>query len=474
MSSYSFAPPGEDGADLWVERSNFDGNLVAGVGYGVLFTITVQTLILFLQLPWAKVPWGLVTYVSLMFTLASIGFAGNATFNQRVFIDDRDFPGGPNAFTGAYYSTWVNMMAFAAYIVMNWMASALVLWRFTMFWGNNYWLSLFPALMFLGSVASSLIFLLSIAIPTSPSLALLSRNFGIVYWSLSLSLNLLLSLSIATRILLIRRSITRAIGPQHSEQYVSIVAMLVESAAIYAVWGVFFLICFARNTALQNILVGMLGQVQGIAPVLIVFRVAQGRAWSQYTLHATAAERTSHSIAIGPFSLPSSDGDGLYSDGGSLLSDFRSGSLRGFRAGSLFRSERSDFGARSEKSDAGSLLLSERGGRSETGSLREGWGPDGWGARANVVGGLRRGKSEDGRVSLSVGVGGRGMGLGLGMGRERPVSFGVGGSTRQDEEDGEGRRWAEGTQPQPQRRSRSRSRSYTYFGWGPVAANARA
>lgn len=85
----------------------------------MLFTITVQTLMLFLQLPWAKIPWGLVAYVSLMFTLASVGFAGNATFNQRVFIDDRDFPGGPNGFTEMNYSTWVNMMAFAACVVLS-------------------------------------------------------------------------------------------------------------------------------------------------------------------------------------------------------------------------------------------------------------------------------------------------------------------------------------------------------------------
>ncbi|KAJ7085317.1 hypothetical protein C8R44DRAFT_651269, partial [Mycena epipterygia] len=303
---------------------------------------------------WAKVPWGLITYVSLMFTLASIGFAGNATFNQRVFIDDRDSHGGPNGFTAAHYSTWVNMMAF---VVMFWFGLALIPWLwfgFTCAHGAHVLqLRRAPSLLFFFTdIARSLLPHLPLLRhhPHLPALGLLSRNFGIVYWSLSLSLSLLLSFSIATRILLIRRSITRAIGPQHLQQYVSIVVMLVESAVIYAVWDVFFLICFARNAALQNILVGMLGQVQGIAPILIVFRVAQGRPWSQYTLLALRSAPATAS----PSGVQSPFGDGMYSDGGSFLRSLPS-----------------------EKNDAGSFLQSEAGRRSETGSLREGWGRSG-------------------------------------------------------------------------------------------------
>jgi hypothetical protein len=47
-----------------------------------------------------------------MFTLASIGFGGNAKFNQMTYIDDRNIPGGPNAFTAEFYATPVNMASF--------------------------------------------------------------------------------------------------------------------------------------------------------------------------------------------------------------------------------------------------------------------------------------------------------------------------------------------------------------------------
>lgn len=129
--SDSFAPPGETAYDLWVERSNLNGMLLSAVAYGsrshstdidtlltrllgILFTVTLQTLLMFLQLPRSKIPRGLVTYISLMFILASIGVGTNAKFNQMTYIDDRNIPGGPNAFTVEFYATTVPLMSFAS------------------------------------------------------------------------------------------------------------------------------------------------------------------------------------------------------------------------------------------------------------------------------------------------------------------------------------------------------------------------
>ncbi|KAJ6561385.1 hypothetical protein DFH09DRAFT_920938 [Mycena vulgaris] len=304
-SPNSFAPPGESAYDLWVERSNMNGVLLSGVAYGILFTITFQTVLLFLKAPRKAIPWGLIAYMSVMFILASIGFGINANFNQKTYIDDRNFPGGPNTFTVEFYATTLNMVGFTAYTVMSWMADGLVLWRFTLIWSYNYWLSAFPGLMFLGSIASSITFIISIIQSEDTFWSTKSVQFGIAYWSLSIALNIILTLSITTRIWLVRRRLHNALsaqdsgmGVQNSRQYVSIVAMLIESAALYAVWSTVFLICYARNTPFQNILLPPLGQVQGIAPALILFRVAQGRAWSQKTANVTISSASGRNRSI--------------------------------------------------------------------------------------------------------------------------------------------------------------------------------
>ncbi|KAJ7912541.1 hypothetical protein B0H13DRAFT_2007145 [Mycena leptocephala] len=297
-NSNPFAPPGESSYDLWVERSNFNSVVLAGVGYGILFTLTAQTLLAFLQLPREKIPWRWVVYVTVMFILASLGLAGDAKFNQMTWIDDRNFPGGPNAFTVAFYSTPVDMMAFIACIIMSWMADGLVLWRFTVISGNNYRLAIFPGLMYLGSIASSIALIVTIIKPGNSFWTAKSVQFGIAYWSLSISLNIILTVSIVTTIFFVRRRM-KAFGSPHSRQYVSIAAMLVESAALYAIWSLVFIICYARNSPLQNILLPPLGQIEGIAPVLILFRVSQGRAWSQSTvLETTQMQSASSTIPL--------------------------------------------------------------------------------------------------------------------------------------------------------------------------------
>ncbi|KAF9008614.1 hypothetical protein BDZ89DRAFT_965115 [Hymenopellis radicata] len=278
-----FAPPGESAADLWVEQSNLNGVILSGVAYGVLFAISFQALLLFLKPTMGKpIQWSWVAYISLMFTLATLGFAGNVKFNQLTYIDQRNIPGGPNAYTAQYYSIWVNMMSFGSYVVMSWVADALVLWRFSLIWNYNYRLCIFPVCIWLATISMSIALLVAMTRPGADFWSENAVNFGIAYWSLSISLNIILTCMIVSRILYFRQRSRNLLG-QRSEMYTSVVAMLIESSSLYSIWGLVFVIAYARGSPFQNLVLPPLGQVQGIAPILILFRVAQGRAWSNKT-----------------------------------------------------------------------------------------------------------------------------------------------------------------------------------------------
>lgn len=60
-------------------------------------------------------PW-LIFYTVAMFVLATVGFGANTKFIQMTYIDYRNFPGGPNAFTGAFYSHPINMASFVRWV----------------------------------------------------------------------------------------------------------------------------------------------------------------------------------------------------------------------------------------------------------------------------------------------------------------------------------------------------------------------
>lgn len=68
----------------------------------------------------------MIAYITLNFILGSIGNAANIKFNEMVFIDDRDFPGGPNAFFTQQNSVTINVLAYAVYIVNTWTQDGLL------------------------------------------------------------------------------------------------------------------------------------------------------------------------------------------------------------------------------------------------------------------------------------------------------------------------------------------------------------
>ena len=73
----------------------------------------IITFIIILLLP------SLLTFITLLFALATINVACNTRFTQLQFIDNRNFPGGPNAWLFAFYSIGVNTAGNASYVIAN-------------------------------------------------------------------------------------------------------------------------------------------------------------------------------------------------------------------------------------------------------------------------------------------------------------------------------------------------------------------
>ena len=98
---------------------------------------------------------------------------------------------------------------------------------------------------------------------SQPSLSLWSSlNFSLPYFTLSLSLNVIVSIFITLRLLSQRRKVVNILGRQHAQQYVSIAAMIVESAALYSVFSITFLVLYAINHPVQNIFLQILPQIE--------------------------------------------------------------------------------------------------------------------------------------------------------------------------------------------------------------------
>lgn len=90
----------------------------------------------------------------------------------------------------------------------------------------------------------------------------LGTDMTITWYMCSVFLNVTATLYIVGQLLSKRKAIVKALGPEHSKQYIGIAAMLIESAALYSVFGIIFVASFLHGSAVQNIVLPILGVME--------------------------------------------------------------------------------------------------------------------------------------------------------------------------------------------------------------------
>lgn len=99
-------------------------------------------------------------------------------------------------------------------------------------------------------------------VTTSTSSPFAQVQITLAYYVMSLALNVIVTLLIVGRLLHFRRRIVRALGPDHVSTYANIVSILVESASLYSVFALLFLVPFGLGNNLGNVFLQTVSQVQ--------------------------------------------------------------------------------------------------------------------------------------------------------------------------------------------------------------------
>ncbi|KAG2154463.1 uncharacterized protein EDB93DRAFT_1327010 [Suillus bovinus] len=313
MSSNSSWTPDESSATLLAEKGWLQGTVVSAVAYGIDVTLFFMCFhLLFRQMNSKnyKKQLPLLVYITITFILSTLFMAALADFTQLAFIQYRNFPGGPSAYENVSMPI-DNLSDICGFLTMI-MSDGLVVWRFKVIYKGctvPMWIIMaFPCVLFAASIATGIMWLLQVT-ASSPYFSSTSINYTVPYLSLSLALNIILTIAIVIRLFTYRHRITRVLGPGYGTQYTSIAAMIVESAALYSAFSVAFLALFLTNNPISETFIVSLTQVQIIAMLLIIFRVAQGKGWSQDTMSKVMTSRPStQAVRMGDFGYNYQDG----------------------------------------------------------------------------------------------------------------------------------------------------------------------
>jgi len=223
-----------------------------------------------------------------MFFLGTGYITTNTACKVLAYTTHRDFLGGPVEWVNVNYSSPTQLVSNICAVVSSWGSDGLLLYRCFIIYGSSFRalriVIAFPAILYIGEVVSGVLLLVQVA--HSPSTIWNSVNLGLPYFAFAAACNVAITLTIAIPLLVHRFRLSKTFGRnnEYTEPYTSAIAILVESSAIYAVVAVIFIGFYARNNSASHLFLSTLSQVQVIAPLLVILRVAAKKAWSSSTV----------------------------------------------------------------------------------------------------------------------------------------------------------------------------------------------
>ncbi|KAF7338957.1 hypothetical protein MVEN_01971900 [Mycena venus] len=292
--SQYYGPTNEDAKTIEYERNFVAGDVVVGTGYGIqLLLYTNCALFLWKRRKHGWLPSVLLIYMTAMLLIESLFIAVQARTVQMIYIDNRNFPGGPWQFFLLTQFAAVNVIFDATLFVLTFLSDLLVLWRCWVIWAASgqtklAWSVLIPPIIIL--VASCVMGTMWTIESTKPGLSFYSTlpwKYGTSYYALSLSANIILTLLIIGRLIAYRRTLLQSLPADLAKHYISLATVIIESAALYSIFAILFLATYAVGNPTAQIWLGVASSCQQIANLLIIYRLVEGSAWQQDTLVST-------------------------------------------------------------------------------------------------------------------------------------------------------------------------------------------
>ncbi|KAI0313467.1 hypothetical protein OF83DRAFT_1047452, partial [Amylostereum chailletii] len=221
-----------------------------------------------------------ISYVVVMFVFLTVSYVADAYMGQLMWIEHRDFQGGPYPYYLANSTLWINVIGSATDILANVLCDAYLLYRCYIIWESRLSIVAFPALVYLASFALSITTLVESALPNSSAFVQQTVNFATPWVSLSVVLNIMLTGLISYRILRARYSMREAFDGLEApakDIYTSAVAILVEAELPFTILGVVNAVNEGKNTYVASAWCFIWGSFSVISPLLIILRVFMGK-----------------------------------------------------------------------------------------------------------------------------------------------------------------------------------------------------
>ncbi|KAF8890193.1 hypothetical protein BD779DRAFT_291861 [Infundibulicybe gibba] len=287
MAPYSESPG--PASRVTLERYFLAADFISGVGYGaqgVLYLICIHYL--WSQRKARRINKFMLAYITLLFLLSTVLRVTLAHRTQLVFIENRNFPGGPLEYYEASLGGALNIVSQAAGVAQLFLSELFMVWRCWVVWYSvsrraAYAVTFLPAFMLVVSPSGVALYFFATVHLNSP-VAVHITAWILIHYTLVLSANAITTGLILARLIAHRRAVRMTLATPHAKEYASLISMLVESAVFYSIIGVGYLIVTGMGSPIRELLIDATISTQQISGYLIIARLAHGREWQTSTM----------------------------------------------------------------------------------------------------------------------------------------------------------------------------------------------
>ncbi|KAJ4001649.1 hypothetical protein F5050DRAFT_1722237 [Lentinula boryana] len=290
-----------------LERYRLDGMILDGFTFGIYTILTIYAVIAIMrgrgthskQCKVSKTQcYILLFYVVVTFLLGAVGFAANARYTEDIWINFRGQPGwSPEDLITDEFYFWYSRLATDSQGIMVWIMDALLLYRCVVTWNYARWVIFLMGTVYLAIVALSM----SVMIFAQKQAIFTNLKMQLSFLTLSCTYNILYTVLVAAKILSVQQRVKHSLSAEYAQIYTSVVTLIIESAFLYFIFDLLFLISFAIHSDTEYLILLENCLIQGIAQLLIIIRVAQGRE------HAHATVTSDSGVAVNHSTLASTD-----------------------------------------------------------------------------------------------------------------------------------------------------------------------
>ncbi|KAF8549710.1 hypothetical protein OG21DRAFT_1420900 [Imleria badia] len=264
------------------EQEMYVGINLQDILYGVELVLYFQTMAIFLgrRRHRHKSDIFYAAFSTVMLVLITIWVAALAMFGQKMWLLDRNYPGGPMAYHTANSSSLYMDCGRMALIILQQMTDALMIYRCRIVWGSHR-VVVVPSMLWLVNLGLGILLSWTSSMPGTTFFSGIAARFGLAYFSSSTLLNVTLSCMICYRLLRHARTVKKYLGNRHASPYIAIVALVVESMLPFTCCNIAFLVSYGMLSQEGVVFSFIHPLMMCVSPQMLILRVANAEAWQK-------------------------------------------------------------------------------------------------------------------------------------------------------------------------------------------------